>query len=309
MRRGNPPHARQRRDLGRSPQHVAARPFQRPQIRLDQGQRKEGHPHSDAANSPHVADSWQGLCELLHTSSQASPRRCSPPSPDNSSLTAHVRGIQARLRQRQAPARQRVRQAEQEPRQDRRHGRRQTAAACTSDAGLATQDARGQGKQRALAFPQVMSRARRRPAWLAAARSTSRASITSSRSGGRQIAAVHGGAHGIGDGIAGARAGVGRRQRIAPPLQPDLAHRRLARDEPAARAPARSRRPPAPAGRRARPAGPAGRQGSGRARPSARTRRRRRPPWRPDRCRVGRHVSRGALPPPWRTRRAATARD
>ena len=42
MRRGNPAHAGQRRNSVSVAQHVAARPLERPQIRLDQGQRKEG---------------------------------------------------------------------------------------------------------------------------------------------------------------------------------------------------------------------------------------------------------------------------
>jgi CHAT domain-containing protein len=41
MHCGNPAHARERRYLGRCAQYIAAPPFQRPQIRLDQGQRKE----------------------------------------------------------------------------------------------------------------------------------------------------------------------------------------------------------------------------------------------------------------------------
>jgi hypothetical protein len=41
---GDLEHTRKRRDTGRGTQHVAARSLQRPQIRLDQGQRKEGQP-------------------------------------------------------------------------------------------------------------------------------------------------------------------------------------------------------------------------------------------------------------------------
>ena len=152
-----------------------------------------------------------------------------PPSPDNSCLTAHVRGIQARLWQRQASTRQSVRQAEQEP--------REAIGPAAGDgggphvhAGLATQDACGQGKRRAFAFPQVCGERGVVRHGLPGEVHLPRVDHVEQERG-RQIVTAHACAHGVGDGIAGARAGVGSLQRIAPPLQPDLAHRRLARDE------------------------------------------------------------------------------
>ena len=97
-------------------------------------------------------------------------------------LTAHVRGIQARLRQRQAPARQRVRQAEQEPRKTiglaagdggRLHVRRRARDAGCPRPGQTARPRFSTGKCASAASSGMAC----------AARSTSRASITSSRSG------------------------------------------------------------------------------------------------------------------------------
>ena len=181
MRCGNPAHARERRYLGRSAQYIAARPFQGPQIRLDQGQRKEGHPHI-ARQIRHMLPARGKIFARFCTEARKHIRGIAAAVAGQQLLTAHVRGIQARLRQRQAPARERRAAGRAGAAQDHRLGRRQQRShahrrrARDAECPLPGQTAHPRFSTGECAGPPSSAMA-------CAARSIWRASITSSRSG------------------------------------------------------------------------------------------------------------------------------
>ena len=290
MRAGNGPDASQRRDLGDFPQRDRAQAVRAPADRAGPRPKEGKRPAAGAANLPRVA---------------ALPRNCRRTWACRSRIKAatlagsalarkigHAGLLQRAAGQRQTPLRQCLRQGEQQARQA-------IGAPCRLAGGIklgrscAAEHARRQRKLGALAVPRDRRRAQPRSG--TARPRDRRHAHRSCRAGAASAdrAASRGLAQGIGHRVAGAHRRLGRLQRVAPPLQADLAHHRLARDQMADAAELARECRQAPAGRRAPPAAPAGPPGSGRARrhgAEAAT---------ALGCRAAVHVSRDAPPPPW----------
>ena len=285
------PDASQRRYLGALRAEDRARPFERPQIGPDQGQRKEGDPHVPRQIG-HVLPRCLSNCAEPRRAGPASARR---PRPEPSRPQGRqCRPARAVHRQRRTTLRQRLRQYRQQAREAIGASCRRLAAS-SSDVAAAKHQHRKR-ELGTLARPQIGVECRLVGNG-SGSRSLACASIMPNSSGAGSSWLATASRSGVGDRIAGAHPRLASLQRVAPPLQADLAHHRLARTRWPTRASSLAecgQRQQAVARRRRGQQGGEVAVGLARREP---TRQRHRCAARP----AFGHVSRGGPPPPWPT--------